>query len=247
LTEPLGFSNPKIQRLRRLQGRRSARHDEGSFVVEGPLLVAEAVAAGWPVEAQFVAPDVEPVRGAEGDVHELARGVAERVSDTEATTGLFAVLTIPGSDLAVLDRVTMVVVADGVSDPGNLGTMLRSAEASGAGAVVVTPGTVDVFNPKVVRASAGALFHVPVVAADLDDVRSAGFRLIGTSSHRGIPHTEADWTGRVAILAGAEAHGLGDDAAVDEWVRIEHHGRMESLNVAMAVTVLCFEAARQRR
>ena len=110
--------------------------------------------------------------------------------------------------------------------------------------MVVTPGTVDRFNPKVVRASAGSLFHVPVVPAGLDDVRSAGLRLVGTSSHHGTAHTAADWSGRVAIVLGSEAAGLPDDAPVDSWVRIDHHGRAESLNVAMAATVLCFEAAR---
>jgi TrmH family RNA methyltransferase len=188
-----------------------------------------------------------PVAGAGGAVHELARGVAERVADTETTSGLFAVLAIPTPDPAALGDAGLVVVADRVSDPGNLGTILRSAEAAGADAVVVTPGTVDAYNPKVVRASAGAVFHIPVVAAGLEDVRRAGLRLIGTSSHRGTPHSAADWTGRVAIVAGGEAGGLEDGAPVDEWVRIEHHGRAESLNVAMAVTVLCFEAARHRR
>jgi TrmH family RNA methyltransferase len=209
--------------------------------------VGEAVAAGWPVEAQFVAPGVMPVAGAGGAVHELARGVAERVADTETTSGLFAVLAIPRPEPAALGGEELVVVADRVSDPGNLGTILRSAEAAGAGAVVVTPGTVDAYSPKVVRASAGAVFHIPVIPAGLEDVRRAGLRLIGTSSHRGTPHSAADWTGRVAIVAGGEAGGLEDDAPVDEWVRIEHYGRAESLNVAMAVTVLCFEAARHRR
>jgi RNA methyltransferase, TrmH family len=198
------------------------------------------------VEAQYVAPGVTPVAGAAGPVHHLAPGVAERVADTETPTGLFAVIAIPPADPAVLDRASLVVVADRVSDPGNLGTILRSAEAAGAGAVVVTPGTVDVYNPKVVRASAGALFHVPVVPDTLDSLRRRGLRLIGTSSRRGTPHTATNWSGRVAIVAGGEAHGLDDDAPVDDWVCIEHRGRAESLNVAMAVTVLCFEATRGR-
>jgi TrmH family RNA methyltransferase len=216
-------------------------------VIEGPLLVGEALSAGWPIEAQFVAPGVTPVAAADGTGHELARGVAERVADTETTSGLFAVVPIPTPDPAVLERAGLVVVADRVSDPGNLGTILRSAEAAGADAMVVTSGTVDVYNPKVVRASAGAVFHLPVVPAGLGEVRRSGLRVVGTSSHRGTPHTAADWTGRVAIVAGGEAGGLEDDAPVDEWVRIEHHGRAESLNVAMALTVLCFEAARHRR
>ena len=246
MTEPLGFANPQIQRLRRLHGRRSSRSEEGVFVVEGALLVAEAVAAGWDVEAQFVAPGVAPVDGAE-PVFELARGVAERISATETAPGLLAIVRAQIAEPAVLTDAGLVIVADRLADPGNLGTILRSAEAAGVDVVAVTPGTVDVLNPKVVRASAGSVFHVPVVVpVGLEDVRRSGLRLVGTSARRGTPHTELDWAGRVAIVLGGEAHGLPDDAPVDAWVRIEHAGRAESLNVAMAATVLCFEAARGR-
>jgi len=178
--------------------------------------------------------------------------VARRVSDVENPSGLFAVVGIPTTEVDVLDGAGFVVVADRVADPGNLGTIMRSAEAAGVDALVVTPGTVDHTNPKVLRASAGAVFHLPVVAASLGDVARRGLRVVGTSSHHGVAHDRFDWTGRVAIVAGNEAAGLdGDpdgDAAddIDEWVRIEHRGRAESLNVAMALTVLCFEAARQR-
>ena len=172
--------------------------------------------------------------------------MAERISATETPTGLFAVVRTREPRAGLLADAAFVVVADGIADPGNLGTIMRSAEACGVDAVVVTPGTVDALNPKVVRASAGALFHVPVVTASLDDVRAAGLRLAGTSSHRGVAHTSFDWSGRVAIVLGSEAHGLADDAPVDDWVRIGHRGRAESLNVAMAATVLAFEAARAR-
>ena len=224
-------------------GRRSSRSDEGAFVVEGAVLIAEAVAAGWQVEAEFVAPDTVFISDA--PIFELAEGVLERVASTERPQPNLAVVRIP-ERVASLDGLSFVVVADQLNDPGNLGTILRSSEAAGVEAVVLTPGSVDPFNPKVVRASAGALFHVPVVAAALDDVRAAGLRLIGTSSHQGASHTDADWSGRVAIVLGNEAHGLPDDADVDDWVKIEHRGRAESLNVAMAATILCFEAARQR-
>ncbi|CAN5783418.1 MAG: TrmH family RNA methyltransferase [Ilumatobacteraceae bacterium] len=241
----LVLSNPRVQRLRRLLTSRRARRDEQAFVIEGSTLLAEAIVAGWPMEAQYAAPGVATVDGP--PVHRLATGVAERIADTQSPTGLFAVAAIPAGDDAVLRGSHFVVVADGVNDPGNLGTILRSAEAAGADAVVVTPGTVDAFNPKVVRSSAGALFHVPLVEAGLDEVAAAGLRLVGTSSHRGVDHVAYDWHGRVAIVAGTEARGLADEAPIDDWVQIEHRGRAESLNVAMAMTVICFEAARSRR
>ena len=207
------------------------------------MLIREAIGAGWDVLVEFVAPDTEPVSDA--TTFELADGVLERVASTERPQPNLAVVTMPerSGSLAGADT---VIVADRLNDPGNLGTILRSAEAAGIDAVVLTPGSVAPFNPKVIRAAAGALFHIPVLEADLDVVRRAGFRLIGTSSHQGVPHTAADWSGRLAIVVGSEAHGLPDDAPIDQWVRIEHRGRAESLNVAMATTLLAFEAARHR-
>lgn len=207
------------------------------------MLIREAVEAGWEVLVEFVAPDTDPVSDAV--TFELADGVLERVASTERPQPNLAVVRIPERSGSLADART-VIVADRLNDPGNLGTILRSAEAAGIDAVVLTPGSVDPFNPKVVRAAAGALFHIPVVEAGLDDVRAAGLRLVGTSSHRGEAHTDADWSGRLAIVMGSEAHGLPDDAPIDQWVRIEHRGRAESLNVAMATTLLAFEATRGR-
>jgi TrmH family RNA methyltransferase len=178
-------------------------------------------------------------------VFELAEGVLERVATTERPQPNVAIVAMPDRP-QVLGGASLVVVADRINDPGNLGTMIRSAEAAGADAVSITPGSVDPFNPKVVRASAGALFHVPVVEASLAEVRDAGLRLVGTSSHRGVAHTELDWSGRIALVLGNEASGISDDEPVDAWVRIVHRGRAESLNVAMATTLLVFEAARHR-
>jgi TrmH family RNA methyltransferase len=184
-----------------------------------------------------------PVTGSAAFV--LAAGVVERVASTESPQPILAVVRIRTSPLD-LATAGFVLVADRIADPGNLGTILRSAEAAGVDGVVLTAGSVDPFNPKVVRASAGALFRVAVLDADLALVHAAGLRTIGTSSHRGAAHTDADLTGRIALVVGNEARGLPDDSGVDEWVTIRHRGRAESLNVAMAATVLCFEASRQR-
>jgi TrmH family RNA methyltransferase len=147
----------------------------------------------------------------------------------------------------VLRDAQLVVVAAGLADPGNLGTVLRPAEAAGADAAALTPDTVDLTNPKVVRAAAGAVFLVPAADnVELGELRALGFRLLGTSSHRGTPYSAADYAGRLAIVIGNEAHGLPDDAPIDEWVTVPHAGRAESLNAGMAAAVICFEAARQR-
>jgi TrmH family RNA methyltransferase len=146
--------------------------------------------------------------------------------------------------MALRDDATLVIVADQLADPGNAGTIIRSAEAAGAHGVIMTPGSVDPYNPKVVRASAGSLFRVPVLEATIESLTN--FRRLGTSSHRGDVYTDPVYHGRVALVVGNEAHGLADDAVIDQWITIPHAGPAESLNVAMAATVLLFEVARQR-
>ncbi len=213
-------------------------------MVEGAGLLAQAVAAGWQVEAQFVAPGADSVR-CDAPLFELAPNVIERVATTEAPQPVIAIVHQRPQELP--DDATFVMVADRIADPGNAGTIIRSAEAAGAQCVVFTAGSVDPYNPKVVRATAGSLFRVPVVSVELPALRGAGLAVLATSSHHGTPYTEAVFTSPVAVVVGNEAHGVAPDADVDGWITIPHQGAAESLNVAMAATVLAFEVARQRR
>jgi TrmH family RNA methyltransferase len=218
-------------------------------VIEGAALLAEALEAGAPVEAVFVGPGGLPVDGGGAPVHELAPGVVERVASTVSPQPVLAVVArtdVPWG--AVAPTLGFVVVAAGLGDPGNMGTILRSAEAAGASAVVVTEGSVDVFNSKVVRASAGALFHVPIVVdVPVGVLGDLGVPLLGAVAAGGVPYDEAPLERPCAVVLGNEAHGLPAGVVLDGLVSIPHAGRAESLNVAMAATVLCFEAARRRR
>jgi TrmH family RNA methyltransferase len=214
------------------------------FVVEGVSLLEQAIAAGWQVECQFVAPGGVAV-ACDAPVFDLGPNVIERVATTEAPQPVIAVVRQRAASLPA--GADFVVVGDRIADPGNAGTIIRSAEAAGAAAVVFTEGSVDPFNPKVVRASAGSLFRIPVVAATLGELHDAGLTVLATSSHHGVPYTEARFTQPVAVVVGNEAHGVPDDAPVDGWITIPHPGAAESLNVAMAAAVLVFEVARQRR
>jgi TrmH family RNA methyltransferase len=243
-----------VQQLRRLARRRSSRLEAGAFLVDGPVLVADALDAGVGLRAAYVeegaVPDLAARLGAAGvPVHAVAPGVLARVTDTVSPQGIVAVAertAAPGR----AGGEPLVVVLAGVGDPGNAGTLLRSAEAAGASAVWAAAGSVDLWAPKVVRASAGALFHVPVRdGVEPADVRAAGLTVVGTSVRDGVAYERADLTGPCALVLGNEAHGLDDAwrAAVDRWVTIPMAGRAESLNVAMAGTLVCFEAARQRR
>jgi TrmH family RNA methyltransferase len=230
-------------------GRRSARVEEAAFVVEGPTLLREAMSAGWTVEDEYGPAGWSPISLA--PVATLADGVLERVATTQHPQPPLAVVRDEREPLD-LARAGLVLVLDRVGDPGNLGTILRSAEAAGVDGVVLTPGCVDVGNPKVLRASAGAVFHVPTIECPADVVAAAGLRLVGTTSHDLVDRPgvvdlhQLDWAPRTAIVLGSEAHGVDPALPIDEWVTIRHRGRAESLNVAMAATLLAFAAADAR-
>ncbi len=240
----LGFRNPRIQRLRRLVSRREERRETELVVVEGATLIREALSAGWVCAEEFVTEGATPMTRVE--TRWVAEGVLERVASTESPRPNVALFKVPES--RGLTGVATALVVDRMADPGNLGTVIRSAEAAGFDAVVVTPGSVDHLSPKVVRASAGARFYVPILEVDLQELRDKGFHLVGTSSHRGDGHLDVDWSepGRLGIVVGNEAQGIDDDAPVDGWVSIRHAGRAESLNAAMAATIVCFAASRGR-
>ena len=258
----LAYRHQKVQRLRRLVGRRSAREAERAFVAEGAKVVGEALDARS-VETLFLDPGaVGPAEAAVVErafalgcrVFELEKGVLERVAGTVTPQPILAVVPFVDQPLEALARDGVVVICADVRDPGNLGTVLRSAEAAGVRGVVCTDGTVDPYNPKCVRASAGALFHVPLVVGGntvqvLSELGASGLRRFGTAVRGGIPLWDADLSGPLALVLGNEATGLTPevDAALDDHVTIPIEGRAESLNVGMAAAVLVYEAARQRR
>ena len=173
--------------------------------------------------------------------------VIERVASTDSPQPLLAVVKMPTRSVADLAGKQTIVVCDRIADPGNLGTILRSSEAAGVDGIVMVTGSVDLYNPKVVRASAGAMFHVPVVAdAPLPALQQLQLPLLGTSSHQGAPYYETDLAQPFALVLGSEAHGVSDEMPIDRWITIPHSGRAESLNVAMAGSIVVFEALRQR-
>ena len=239
--------------------RRSARIEEGLFVVEGAVLISEALRGDWDVLAQYRTAGASTVGGCEADDFVLGEGVLERVASTESPQPNMALVSRRTASLAKLEVASTgnvspwVLFLDAVSDPGNLGTILRSAEAMGAAGVVLGSGSVDAFNPKVVRASAGALFHVPIVeGVTLGDVKALGYRVLATSSHdqpNSQSLVDANLDGAVCVVLGSEAHGVSESSVplVDGWLRIDHAGRAESLNVAMAATIINYEISRRRK
>lgn len=234
--------------LRRLVGRKSARAEAGLFVVQGRVLIEEAVSAGIDVREVYMREGEEAPPCVRAVPFVLDARTFDSVNDTVSPQGVLAVCAIPSRDTPDCGPGSWYVVAAGVSDPGNLGTIVRSAEAAGANGVFVTGDTVDEWSPKTVRASAGALFHVPVRrCVSLGELRDMGLRLCGTTSKESATDMrEASFGGPVAVVLGNEAHGLDESEQVDEWIRIPHAGRAESLNVAMAASVLAMHISWSR-
>jgi RNA methyltransferase, TrmH family len=256
-----------VQRLRRLLTRRSAREAEASFVVEGAKLLSEALDSQAAIESVYLDPAaaggldvlVERCLAAGLRVYELEPGILPRVADTVTPQPILAVVSTVDVGLDALPPALggtppLVVVCVDVRDPGNAGSVLRSAEAAGVDGVVFCEGSVDLYNPKTVRASAGALFHVPVVvggspAEVLGELGRSGLHRLGTVARDGQDYTAVDLRRPTALVFGNEANGLPEDidGLLDGALTIPMTGKAESLNVGIAAAVVCFEAARQRR
>lgn len=252
--------NPKIQQVRKLQALVKTRQEEGAFVIEGVRLAEEAWQAGWEARQVLFTAYLDQ-RGKEVLNGFSARGVpVEQVSDTlmkaisetETPQGILVVLAL--RSLPMPSPCDFILIPDGVRDPGNLGTILRTAVAAGVQAVLLPPGSVDAFAPKVVRAGMGAHFRLPVISASWDKIMSIlkgsnnKLHVYLADSANGEAYTQADFRPPVALIIGGEAAGAGSEAMAiaDERVRIPMPGNTESLNAAIATGILLFEVVRQR-
>ncbi len=265
-------ANARIKGLLALR-RRRVRDVEGVTIVEGHEELALALAAGAAPRSLYVCPDLfspsgyageqvigdqhdylERARSAGAEIVAVTRAVFEKLSYREGPDGLLGVLPRPDRPLTELDLPAdaLVLVAARVEKPGNLGAMLRTADAAGVSAVVAAdPGT-DWGNPNVIRASKGTAFAVPVASAPVDEVlhwvTHCGLRLVVATPETDVWHTGIPYAGAVAIVVGGEKHGAGPEllAAADELVRIPMAGKVNSLNVSVSAAVVLFEAVRQR-
>ena len=266
MSHPPVLTNPRADRVRsvRALSKRPVRDRTGRFAVEGPQGVREAVryAASrvrdvyLTAEAlrRFADDIVEPARSAGLRVHEVTPEVLAAMAETEAPQGVLAVVDTATDDLdAVLDAgPRLLVLLTHVRDPGNAGTVIRGADAAGADAVLVSEASVDVHASKVVRSTAGSLFHLPVVTglevvATVRRLRAHGIRTYAADGAGTTSLPDADLSVPHCWVMGNEAWGLDDDVrnACDEVVRVPIHGRAESLNLAMAATVCLYASAGQ--
>jgi TrmH family RNA methyltransferase len=251
-------ANEKVKYVRSLYRRRN-RYRERRFVVEGVRLVREAFRAGIVPALVFYDEGLEAIPGGrellaeirkrrDSSISVVSEQVMKAMADTVSPQGLSAV--VPFVELAPPLSPSLVLVIDQLRDPGNLGAILRSANAAGVEQVILAPETVDPYNPKVVRGAMGAHFRLPIVALSWPEIAGAlaGVQILLADVRGEQAYYEVDWTKPAALIVGGEARGASrcarELAAVT--IAIPMHGGAESLNAAMAASVILFEAARQR-
>ncbi|MCW5875222.1 MAG: RNA methyltransferase [Anaerolineales bacterium] len=251
--------NARVQHIRALQSRAKERREAGSFVVEGVRLAEEVQAAQWPVRQGFYTADldargmqlVSELQEAGVDLEEVTESVMAASSDTKTPAGLL--LEVARQPLPLAAAPNLVMILDRVNDPGNVGTLLRSAAAAGAHAAILAPGCADPFAPKVLRSGMGAQLRLPLLELEWEPIRNflAEHKLhaLLAEANIGKAFDEVDLTRPLAFIVGGEAHGPSAAARTlgAEPIQIRMPGQIESLNAATAGSLLLFEAVRQRR
>ncbi len=250
--------NPRIKLVRALQARSRERRRARAFVIEGVRLLEEALQAAWPMRFLLHTADlderaqavVDAVRQRGVEVVEVSPEVLRAASDTQTPQGVLAVMT--WEPLPPPDAPDFVLLPDGVRDPGNLGTLLRTALAAGVNAVLLSPGNVDPFAPKVLRAGMGAQFRLPIASLAWEQIRERvrdwGLTIYLADAAGARLYTGVDLTHPLGLIIGGEAEGASPQARAlaDHTLRIPMPGAAESLNAAIAASILMFEVVRQR-
>lgn len=238
------------------------RDREGVFIAEGPNVVGEALSSEGIEVLRVFAREGSGYERFAGDVTVLAADLFDRVSDTMTSQGILAVIRKPGHDVIKASSAGSIkassacgiLVLDRLQDPGNIGTIIRTAEGAGISEIVVIKGTCDPYSPKVVRACAGSILRMPIAFCDsaeelIDIAKDAGYRLAVTDVENGVPYYDAGLSGQetpIALVIGNEGNGVSDTfrGAADILVNIPMHGKLESLNASVAAALLMYEMSR---
>jgi len=253
--------NPKIQTVRALLAHRQEREAAGEFVIEGVRLTEEALNSGWIPRVVFHSVQVSE-RGKTllmefarngVEIEEISPGLMKSLAETDAPQGILAV--VPQRTLGLPVMMDFAVIADNLRDPGNLGTLLRTAAAAGVQAVLLAPGTADAFSPKVLRAGMGAHFRLPVHRCSWDEITGIcrikshpELQVLLAEAENGLPFWSHDLRKPLALVIGGEAEGASPAgrALANAAIKIPMPGLSESLNAAVAAGILIFEVVRQR-
>ena len=247
--------NPKIKLARALTGRPKERRDADAFLAEGVRLVEEAFAANWPFRFALYSDElsergkklVEKLEDKKIEVEKVESSLLQALSETETSQGVIAILNY--SRLPIPPSPNFILIPDFIRDPGNLGTLLRTADTAGVQAVLIPPETTDAFAPKVVRAGMGTHFRLPMQTMSWDEIKSQVQAMnIFLADMDGQSCWETDFRQPLALIVGGEAEGASEPARklANASVKIPMAGKTESLNAAVAGSVLMFEVMRQR-
>lgn len=236
------LNNLKIKQIAKLHARKE-RKKTGQFLLEGFHLVEEAAKSNIDIEIILtVNPDklTEVMVQNSKQQYEITFKIAEKLSQTEAPQGIYAVCNMPTIDDITLNR---AVYLDRIQDPGNVGTIIRTADAAGMDAVIIAKGTVDIYNDKVLRASQGSVFHIPVIEMDFEEARQkVNGKVMGTSLENSVDYHQVEKADSFILVLGNEGQGVDEvilnQTDVNLYVPI--HGKAESLNVAVCAGILMY-------
>lgn len=253
--------NPKIKSLLCLQSKSKERRQSGLFVVEGVREIEHCKEAGYVINSLFVCPEI--FKGSlEGtftednpQIFSVPAQLYDKLAYRGGTEGLIATVQAKDHSLDTLKlrKNALVMVLESVEKPGNLGAVLRSADAAAADAVIICDPLTDIYNPNLIRASIGAVFTVPVAVASSEEciafLKERGFKILTAQLQDSELYYDSDMTGATALVMGTEATGLGNAwrEAASAHIRIPMLGRLDSLNVSVSAAILLFEAIRQRQ
>jgi TrmH family RNA methyltransferase len=260
-TKITSLSNRHIRDIIQVREKR-AKFRQTAFLIEGPHLVEMALNAGVQIKEVFASEAFintkehqATLKKITGTVFEVSGQILKKIADTETPQGIVAVAECEPDklDTLILKVPPFLVVLDAIQDPGNIGTIIRTADAAGADAVILLPGSCDVFMPKVIRATAGSIFNIPIVYAEpetlVDWLCKKKIQLAITAADAGKTVFEADLSGNIAIVFGNEANGISDHLrkAAGLSVNIPMLGKAESLNVATSAAICLYEHVRQKK
>lgn len=253
------IANPQVKELLQLQKKSKARNEKGVFIVEGVKMFQEAPRDR--IEKVYLSESFEKKRGKEMNlsglpVEVLSDKVFSHVSDTKTPQGILCLVKQKKVDLSeMLEKTTpFLMVLDNLQDPGNLGTIVRTAEGAGVTGIIMSRDTVDIYNPKTIRSTMGSVYRMPFFYVEdilefLEDLRGQGIRTYAAHLDGANNYDEESYKEACAFLIGNEGNGLRDEVAkkADIWIKIPMYGQVESLNAAIASSILMYEVSRQRR
>lgn len=258
-------SKEKSKQIYKLKTEKG-REKEEKFLIEGLHLCQEAFSSEWEVELVLFSSEFgESAQGEKliqqfskkgAEIFRAKKKEIEKLTDTETPQGIIAVVKKKKHTLNndFLNQASLLLGLDNIRDPGNLGTMIRTADAAGADAVLLSGGCVELFNPKVIRSTMGSIFHLPVIEGlklteIIPEMKSRGFKIFVSEVHQGKDYTQLDYPEKVCLLIGSESSGISQEVSnsADEKIKIPIYGKAESLNASVACGILLYEIVRKKR